>query len=158
MLAFLRGTIHSKEMTGGPADRLVLDVHGVGFDLTVSRRTLVAVGQAGDEVTVHTALIIRENEWNVFGFASQEERDFFGLLQSVTGIGPKLALGLVGTLGPKHLAEAILTDDQKLITQAPGVGAKVAQRIILELKTKVEEWTRQRGMASEEKPSSWTET
>ncbi|HEY9714267.1 MAG TPA: Holliday junction branch migration protein RuvA, partial [Chroococcales cyanobacterium] len=66
----------------------------------------------------------------------------------VTGIGPKLAMALVGTLGPNQLAEAILSDDQKMISQAPGVGSKVAQRIILELKGKIEEWTKKRGIAS----------
>lgn len=154
MLAYLQGTIALKEMTTGQADRLVLDVHGVGFELTVSRRTLMLLGLPGDEAMVHTALTIRETEWNLFGFATQDERAIFGLLQSVSGIGPKLALALVGTLGPQQLAEAVLAGDQKMISQAPGVGAKVAQRIILELKAKIEDWTRQRGISSEA-PAGW---
>lgn len=136
-------------MTTGQADRLVLDVGGVGFELTVSRRTLMLLGLPGDDAFVHTAVTIRETEWNIFGFATQEERQIFGLLQSVSGIGPKLALALVGTLGPEQLAESILAGDQKMISQAPGVGAKVAQRIILELKAKIEDWTRQRGFSPE---------
>lgn len=155
MLAYLHGTIALKEMTTGQADRLVLDVGGVGFELTVSRRTLMLLGLPGDEATVHTALTIRETEWNLFGFATQDERVIFGLLQSVSGIGPKLALALVGTLGPQQLAEAILSGDQKMISQAPGVGAKVAQRIILELKAKIEDWTRQRGLTAET-PAGWS--
>lgn len=154
MLAYLHGTIALKEMTTGQADRLVMDVGGVGFELTVSRRTLMMLGLPGDEATVHTALIIRETEWNLFGFATQDERVIFGLLQSVSGIGPKLALALVGTLGPQQLAEAILAGDQKMISQAPGVGAKVAQRIILELKAKIEDWTRQRGLTVDT-PQGW---
>ncbi len=155
MISHLRGKIHSKEITGGPADRLVLEVGEIGFELSVSRRTLTMLGQPGETATVHTALVIRETEWNIFGFASQDERQMFGLLQSVTGIGPKLALALVGTLGPTQLAEAILSEDQKMISQAPGVGAKVAQRIILELKTKVEDWQAQRGIAAEPVTSAW---
>jgi len=155
MLAYLHGTIALKEMTTGQADRLVLDGSGVGFELTVSRRTRMMLGLPGDEPTVHTALPIRETEWNLFGFATQDERAIFGLLQSVSGIGPKLALALVGTLGPQQLAEAILAGDQKMISQAPGVGAKVAQRIILELKAKIEDWTRQRGLSTD-MPDGWS--
>jgi len=144
MLSYLRGTIQAKEMTEGSADRLVVEVAGVGFDVTVSRRTLVVLGQVGDEITVHTALSIRENDWTIFGFASAEEREMFALVQSVSGVGPKLALGLVGTLGPRELAEAIVNEDTKMVSQAPGVGAKMAQRLILELKSKVEDWSARR--------------
>jgi Holliday junction DNA helicase RuvA len=142
MLAYLKGTISSKEISGGPVDRLVLDVSGVGFELSVAHPTLLAVGQPGDFVTVHVAVAIRETEWTIFGFRDASERQLFGLLQSVTGIGPKLALALVGTLGVTTLVEAILSENQKMISQAPGVGSKVAQRIILELKTKIEEFAR----------------
>ena len=142
MLAYLKGIISAKEISGGPVDRLVLDVGGVGFELAVAHPTLLAIGQPGDDVTVHVAVSIRETEWTIFGFRDPAERQLFGLLQSVTGIGPKLALALVGTLGVATLVEAILTENQKMISQAPGVGAKVAQRIILELKTKIEEFAR----------------
>jgi len=149
MFAFLRGNIYSKEMLAGPADRLVLDVGGVGYELSVSRRTLVSLGQPGEETLVYTSLSIRESEWIIFGFATAEERQIFMLLQSVTGVGPKLALGLVATLGPEDLAQAILAGDQKLISQAPGVGLKVAQRLILELKGKMEDWLQQRQIVVE---------
>lgn len=144
-------------MTNGPADRLVLDVNGVGYELSVSRRTLISVGEIGDDALVHTVLAIRENDWTVFGFATVEERQIFMLLQSVTGIGPKLALALVSTLGPHDLAEAIVTEDQKLISQAPGVGLKVAQRLILELKSKMEDWLQQRQMTAEPRKGAWNQ-
>lgn len=147
MLAYLRGTLQTREVSGGPADRIVIDVSGVGFELLVSARTAVSCGDIGDTVTVHTSLSIRENEWTIFGFSSKDEREMFSLLQSVTGVGPKLALALVGTLGTTQIAEAITNEDQKMLSQAPGVGSKVAQRIILELKSKVEDWQRNRGMA-----------
>jgi Holliday junction DNA helicase RuvA len=147
MLAYLRGTLQTREVSGGPADRIVIDVGGVGFELTVSSRTAMSCGEVGSSVTVHTALSIRETEWTIFGFSGKEEREMFGLLQSVSGIGPKMALSLVGTLGCDQIADAIANDDQKMLAQAPGVGNKVAQRIILELKSKVEDWQRTRGMA-----------
>ena len=145
MIAYLRGTLQSRDISGGPADRIVVDVAGVGFEVTCSKRTALACGDLGDIVTVHTSLSIRENDWTVFGFASREEREMFSLLQSVSGVGPKLALALVGTLGNEQIADAVVADDHKLLSQAPGVGSKVAQRIILELKPKMEEWHRQRG-------------
>jgi Holliday junction DNA helicase RuvA len=157
MFAFLRGAIYSKEMLTGPADRLVLDVAGVGYELIVSRRTLISLGQPGEEAMVYTSLAIRETDWTIFGFATHEERQVFSLLQSVSGIGPKLALGLVATLGPEELAEAIVGEDQKLISQAPGVGAKVAQRLILELKSKMEDWLQQRQIVVEPRKGAWNQ-
>jgi len=153
MLSYLKGIVVGRESTGGPHDRLVIEVGGIGFDLVVSRRTLLTVGQPGDEVMVHTALSIRENDWTIFGFAHSDERQMFNLIQTVTGVGPKLALALIGTFGPKELAEAILSSDHKLISQAPGVGAKLAQRLILELKSKVENWQEQRGLSTVEGPA-----
>ena len=143
MFAHLRGTIHSKEMTAGQHDRVVLDVCGVGYELLVSRRTLLLLGEPGEEAFITTALCVKENDWTLFGFAGVHERQMFGLLQSVTGIGPKLALSLLGTLEVHELAQAILSQNEKLISQAPGVGSKVAQRIILELQSKIEDWRQQ---------------
>lgn len=145
MLAYLKGTIVVKEISGGPVDRLVLDVNDVGYELSVAHSTLLLLGQPGDTVTVFTSVAIRETEWTIFGFRDVAERQLFNLLQSVTGIGPKLALGLVGTLGIDTLVEAVLSENQKMISQAPGVGAKVAQRIILELKTKIEDFAQSLG-------------
>lgn len=160
MLAYLKGEIRAKDMTGGQHDRLVLDVGGIGFELTVSKRTLLSQGAIGDETKVPVSLIIRETEWTLFGFASEEERELFAILQSVTGIGPKLALAIVGTLGVKQLVDAVLSENQKVISQAPGVGSKVAQRIILELKTKIEEWVSKKGIgaSTDDKASSQVES
>jgi Holliday junction DNA helicase RuvA len=156
LFAYLRGSIQSKEITEGASDRLILDVAGFGVEIHVSRRTLMTVGQLEETVTVPVALAIRENDLTVFGFATSREKELFTLLQSVTGIGPKLALALVGTFSPEDLAQAILDEDQKLITQAPGVGAKVAQRIILELKSRVKDW--QQKFALEKGPGEEAET
>jgi Holliday junction DNA helicase RuvA len=147
MLAYLRGAIQAKELTGGTLDLVVLEVAGVGFEVNVSHRTFLSLGQLGDSVTLHTALSIRETDWTIFGFATIDERAMFNLVQSVSGIGPKLAMALVGTLSPEDLAEAIIAEDHKLISVTPGVGPKVAQRLILELKAKVEDWKLKRGLA-----------
>ena len=147
MIAYLCGTFQSRDTTGGPADKIVVDVAGVGFELHVPHRTAAQLGEIGQTVTVHTSLSIRETEWLIFGFGSREEREMFSLLQSVSGVGPKLALALVATLGAQQIASAISTDDPKMLSQAPGVGTKVAQRIILELKSKVDEWQSKAGGA-----------
>lgn len=148
VIAFLRGTLQSREISGGPSDRIVIDVGGVGFEALVARTTSSQLGQTGDEVNVYTSLSIRENEWQLFGFASHEEKEIFNILQTVSGVGPKMALSLVGTLGPDRIADAIQSEDHKTLSQAPGVGAKLAQRIILELKAKTEEWQFKRGTPS----------
>jgi holliday junction DNA helicase RuvA len=160
LFAYLRGTIQSKEITGGPSDLVVLELSGVGFEVHVAHRTLLNLGSVGEEITLATSLAIRENEWTIFGFATKSEKELFVLLQSVTGIGPRLALGLIGTFTPQELSQAICDENQKLITQAPGVGAKVAQRIILELKSRVESWQeryRQPGLDDGEKASPVSE-
>lgn len=147
VIAFVRGILRSREMGASAAERVVIDVSGVGFDLLVSRVTAVALGDIGDEVTVFTSLVIRENEWTMFGFSTSEEKEIFTLLQSVTGIGPKMALSLTGTLGAAGVVDAIASDDEKMLSQAPGVGPKVARRILLELKSKTEEWQLRKGMS-----------
>ena len=159
MLAYLKGEIREKELTSGQADRMVLDVGGIGFEVIVSKRTLLTQGAVGEKTMIPVSLIIRETEWTLFGFGSQDERELFAILQTVSGIGPKLALAVIGTLGVQQLVDAVLSENQKLISQAPGVGAKVAQRIILELKTKMEEWVGRKGIgaSSDDKASSKVE-
>lgn len=138
MFAFLKGTIHQKETTGGPVNRLVLDVSGVGYEIWMATRTLLTIGQLGDEVLIHTHLSVRENDMTIFGFQKVEEKEMFQLLQTVSGVGPRLALAVVGTFGVRQFVEGVASEDKKLISQAPGVGQKVAQRIVLELKSKVD--------------------
>jgi Holliday junction DNA helicase RuvA len=140
MLAYLKGIIDAREITGGPVDKLWLDVGGVGFELCMAHSSALACGQIGDEVKLHVSVAIRETEWTIFAFATNQERQLFNLLQSVSGIGPKLALGMVGALGVETLVEAILSESPKMIAQAPGVGPKVAQKIIIDLKSKIEDF------------------
>lgn len=140
MFAFLKGVIHSKDLSGGAVNRLVIDVSGVGFELLMATRSLLNVPKPGEEALIHTFMSVRETEITLFGFESADERQIFLILQTVSGVGPKLALAIVGTLGVKLIVDAILSEDIKTISQTPGVGPKVAQRIALELKTKIEEF------------------
>jgi holliday junction DNA helicase RuvA len=146
MLSFLKGNVHAKQITSGHFGKLIVDVGGVGFEAIVSERTLHTVGQAGSPVTLNTCLSVRENEWTLFGFLQIEERELFTLLQSVSGVGPKVALALVATIESTQLAQAIVSGNHKTLSQAPSVGTKMAQRLCLELKPKIEEWLEQRSL------------
>ncbi len=149
MFAFLKGVVQSKDLSNGSLSRLVLDVSGVGFEIWMASRSLLSLGKAGDEVIVHTFLAVRETEMTIFGFETADERQLFQILQTVSGIGPKLALQIVGSLGVKLVVDAILEEDVKTISQAPGVGPKVAQRIVLELPGKIEEFAARLGAKQE---------
>lgn len=131
MIVFLRGEIVHKA-----SDALHLDVGGVGYGLLMSSRSLSSVGALGDQVVVYTYLLPRENEINLYGFSTIEERDLFLLLVSVTGVGPKVALSALSTMSVPELQNAIALEDLKLISSAPGLGKKIASRIALELKDK----------------------
>ena len=116
----------------------VIDCGGVGYKLTVSLTTSDAlVSKLGKSVKLYTHLAVREDGVELFGFGSSEERECFNNLTSVSGVGPKVAMSILSTLTPEKLALAICTDDIKAIAKAPGIGAKSAARIVLELKDKM---------------------
>lgn len=131
MIVFLKGEIISKDLSS-----LSLEVAGVGYGLIMSTRSLQSIGEVGDEVLVYTSLQPRENELSLYGFSTQEEREMFYLLISVTGIGPKVALSLLSSVSVPALQTAIVREDIALISSAPGLGKKTASRIVLELKDK----------------------
>ena len=114
---------------------LIVDVGGVGYEVQASSRTLRDM-KAGDEVSLTIDTHVREDAIRLFGFASEVERSWFRTLQSVQGVGAKVALGLLGTLSPRELANAIALSDWALVEEAPGIGKKLAQRIVAELKDK----------------------
>ncbi len=116
----------------------IIDCGGVGYKLTVSMITSDAlISKLGKEVKLFTHLAVREDGVELFGFGSDEERECFNKLTSVSGVGPKVAMSILSTLSPDKLAIAICTEDVKGIAKAPGIGAKTAARIVLELKDKV---------------------
>jgi holliday junction DNA helicase RuvA len=130
VIALLRGTI----VTRG-AGEIILEVGGVGYRVRVPAGT--AMSPVGAEVTLHTHLAVREDALDLYGFADPATRGLFETLLSVTGVGCKLALAALGTLGAEGLRRAVLAEDVKALTIIPGVGRKSAQRMILELRERL---------------------
>jgi holliday junction DNA helicase RuvA len=131
MIGKLTGTIDS---VGD--DYLVLDVNGVGYLVHCSARTLQNLPAAGETAALSIETYVREDQIRLFGFFSSAEREWFRLLQTVQGVGAKVALAILSTLKPADLATAIAMRDKASITRTPGVGPKVAERIVTELKDK----------------------
>jgi holliday junction DNA helicase RuvA len=131
MIGKLTGTIDSVG-----EDFVVLDVHGVGYLVYCSARTLHELPAVGKAVSLAIETYVREDQIRLFGFLSAAEREWFRLLQTVQGVGAKVALAVLSTLRPADLATAIAMRDKTAITRAPGVGPKVAERIVTELKDK----------------------
>ena len=131
MIGKLKGIID----TYGP-DWVIIDVGGVGYLVHCSARTLAALPAAGEAAAVAIETYVREDVIRLFGFASSQERDWFRLLLGVQGVGTKVALAVLGTLTPNELASAIAMQDKALIARAPGIGPKVAQRVVAELRDK----------------------
>jgi Holliday junction DNA helicase RuvA len=117
-------------------DFVIIDVHGVGYEVHCSARTLQALPSQGEAATLAIETHVREDQIRLFGFLSNLDREWFRLLQTVQGVGTKVALSILGTLPPADLASAIAVRDKAMITRAPGVGPKVAERIVTELKDK----------------------
>src|SRR2546425_1949736 len=117
-------------------DFIIVDVGGVGYLVHCSARTLQALPAPGDPVTLAIETHVREDQIRLFGFITGVEREWFRLLQTVQGVGTKVALSVLGTLAPADLASAIALRDKAMIARSPGVGQKVAERIVTELKDK----------------------
>jgi holliday junction DNA helicase RuvA len=132
MIAMLAGVIDEI----GP-DRLVLDVNGVGYLVFCSSRTLARAPRRGEALRLLVETHVREDHIHLYGFAEESERHWFRLLNTVQGVGARLALAVLGTLAPDALVTAVLAQDKAALTRADGVGAKLAQRIVTELKDKV---------------------
>lgn len=133
MIAHLNGHLAA---TG--IDHAVIDVNGVGYLVGASARTLAALGALGEFVTVHTEMLVAEDSIRLMGFASAEERDWFRLLTSVQGVGAKVALAILSILSPAEVQTAVARADAAMIARANGVGPKLAQRIVNELKDKAD--------------------
>jgi Holliday junction DNA helicase RuvA len=118
-------------------DHVVVEANGVGYRLAVSAETLKAVPARGKEATLHAHLVARDDAIQLYGFASEEERDLFLHLTSVSGIGPKVAIAVLSSGTPRELLRAIAAGDHKRFQAAPGVGKRTAERVIVELREKV---------------------
>lgn len=132
MIAKLRGILEASA-----ADHAVIDVQGVGYLVAASSRTLQALGPVGGEVTIHTEMLVGDDFIRLIGFSSAGERDWFRLLGSVQGVGSKVALAILSTFETADLQTAIAASDTAMVARSPGVGPKLASRIVNELKDKV---------------------
>lgn len=141
MIGKLKGSI---EEIG--EDYVLVDVHGVCYVAYCSARTLSRVGAAGEAVVLFIETYVREDQLKLFGFLSALEREWFNLLQSVQGVGAKVALAVLSTLTPSELANAIALQDKTAVSRAPGVGPKVATRLVMELKNKTPAFTGDAGV------------
>ena len=132
MIAKLKGRIDASG-----ADWLVIDVNGVGYHVACSGRTLGALPAQGEFAEIHTEMLVSQDMIRLVGFATVAEREWFRLLQSVQGVGTKVALAILSTLATAEIGNAIALQDKAMIARANGVGKKLAERIVLELKDKV---------------------
>lgn len=146
MIALIKGTVVEKS----EGEVILQTTGGVGYRLMCSMNTLAALPGTGNECTLHTHLNVREDAMELFGFEKREERDMFRRLISVTGIGPKSALFVLGSMPLSDLRLAILTGDLNALSRAPGIGKKTAQRIALELKDKVSKDALESGVSMED--------
>ena len=131
MIAKLKGLLD-----GFGADFAVIDVGGVGYLVSASSRTLSQLGAVGEEVLLHTEMLVSEDSIRLVGFVSADERDWFRLLTSVQGVGARVALGILSALSADELHRAVASGDKTMVSRAQGVGPKLAQRIVNELKDK----------------------
>ncbi|SDP21185.1 Holliday junction DNA helicase subunit RuvA [Nakamurella panacisegetis] len=131
MIASVRGTV-----TAITLDHVVVEVGGVGLAIRTTPSTLAGL-RRGEEARLATTLVVREDSLTLFGFASDESKELFELVQSVSGVGPKIALALIAVLEPEELRRALASGDYNTLTRAPGIGRKGAERLVLELRDKV---------------------
>jgi holliday junction DNA helicase RuvA len=136
MIGKLKGLIESYGQ-----DSVIVDVNGVGYEVHCSARTLQELPGVGQPATLSIETHVREDQIRLFGFITEIEREWFRLLQTVQGVGAKVALSVLGTLKPSELASAVAMRDKAMVARAPGVGPKVAERIVTELKDKAPAYT-----------------
>ncbi len=149
MLSYLKGTVAHIQKSTGNRVTLILEVNQIGYEVQIPGRLSQELQAASKEpVQVFTHLQIREDQQVLYGFASAAERDLFRQLLSVSGIGAQLAIALIDTLGLPNLVQAIVTGNIRTLSKTPGVGNKTAERIALELKTKLAEWRQLAGTAT----------
>ena len=132
MIAHLKGRL---DATG--IDHAVIDVGGVGYLVGASSRTLAALGPVGEAATLHTEMLVAEDSIRLVGFAQAAERDWFRLLTGVQGVGARVALAILSALEPADLSRAVAAQDKATVARAQGVGPKLAERIVRELKDKI---------------------
>ncbi|MEB3230674.1 MAG: Holliday junction branch migration protein RuvA [Leptolyngbyaceae bacterium] len=148
MLSYLKGAIVGTQTINSNRIILVLDVNQVGYEIQVTSRLVADLKPADGLVQIYTHLNVREDNLSLFGFSSVAERDLFRQLVAVSGIGPQLAMALIDTFALPDLVQAIVSGNTKMLARTPGVGAKTAERISLELRSKLSEWREKSGLTT----------
>ena len=133
MYSYIKGTLVNKK-----EDQIVIDCNNIGYRIFVPLSVLDAIPEVGSLVTIYTYLHVREDAMLLYGFLSDEDKEMFKLLINVSGIGPKGALSILSAMTPDELRFAIVSDDDKAITKANGIGKKIAQKLIIELRDKID--------------------
>lgn len=132
MISFLDGEVVDKSGT-----RVVLNVGGMGYEVVVPTSVLAALPPVGRNARIHTRMVVREDSMTLYGFGATDERELFDLLTGVTGVGPKVALAFLSSLAPAAIRRAVVAGDAATLTIVPGVGRKVAQRVVLDLRDRL---------------------
>lgn len=135
MIGRLQGVILEKQ-----APELLLDVNGVGYELLAPISSFALLGRVGEKATLYTHLAIRDDAHQLYGFAQKSDRTLFRTLIKVSGVGPKLALGILSGMDIEAFANCIQHEDLKSLTKLPGVGKKTAERLIIEMRDRLKEW------------------
>ena len=132
MIAFLNGRLFQ-----ALPDFIIVEAAGLGYEIQIHNRMLSKLPAVGEQVLIHTYLQVMENEFKLYGFYNRAELELFKLLLTVSGIGARAALSIIGTFEPERFYQAVASGDEKTLTTVPGVGKKTAQRLVFELKDKI---------------------
>jgi len=138
MIGWLQGEL-SDPWQQGPRQGLVLRCQGVGYEVQITQRLWQQLPEPGAEVELAIHHVIREDQWTLFGFGERRERDLFRELVAVSGVGPQMAMGLLGAMPPQELVQAIVGADLRRLSQAPGVGKRTAERLAVELRARLQQ-------------------
>lgn len=132
MFAYIKGTLEAKSN-----DSIIVEAAGIGYRIYTALSTINSLGQLSAQVKIYTYYYVREDTVALYGFYTLDELSMFEMLLTVSGVGPRAAISMISTLSPSRFALAVVSQDAKSLSKAPGIGAKMAQRIILDLKDKI---------------------
>lgn len=135
MIGRIRGILIDKQ-----ANQVLLDVNGLAYEIEVPMSTLFQLPETGQETLLHTHLVVREDAQLLYGFGEEQERALFRLLIKLNGVGPKMALGILSGLNVRELAECVHHNDLNALVRLPGIGKKTAERLVIELRDKLDDW------------------
>jgi holliday junction DNA helicase RuvA len=137
MIGWLSGTIVDKQQPG----KIVLNVNGVGYDLEISLATFFQVESQSGQISLHVHTVVREDALLLYGFAQKEERTLFRALIKVNGVGPKVAIAILSSVSPDEFIQCILQQNTAMLTKLPGIGKKTAERLVVEMKDSVQQFS-----------------